>query len=343
MKLSTDVLIIGAGHMGLVLGHYLQARNVDFQIVEAHNKVGEQWRKRYQGLSLFTPNSLNKLPNFHQPSSKNTYLTKDEFADYLAEFAKYADLPLSINCKVIGITYDDAIGFRIKTTKGEVKAKTVVLATGAFSTPLRLSDKQTRFQQLYLNELESMAFRNKHIMVAGDGASGRQIAKTLSQHNKVYLAQGKQRFLFSQSVLGISTFWLLKLFGFLRIPKQFKLANWLKHRDPFPDTGINDKKLRQLGVQLVSRVSAVEYNQVVLDDGNCINPDILISAIGYQQGYDIIQIPEIKTDCKTLDVALSEQMGLFQIGQPWQHNRASGLIYGADYESKKLLRKLGLT
>lgn len=343
MKLSTDVLIIGAGHMGLVLGHYLQVRNVDFQIVEAHSKVGEQWRKRYQGLSLFTPNVLNKLPNFHQPSSKSTYVTKDEFADYLAAFSEHTDLPLSTNCKVTGITYDDAIGFRIETARGEIKARKVVLATGFFSTPLRLSYKQTCFQQLDLNELESMTFRSKHIVVAGDGASGRQIAKTLSQHNKVYLAQGKQRFLFSPSVLGIPTFWLLKLFGLLRIPKQFKLAKWLKHRDPFPDTGINDKKLIELGVQLVSRVLDVEYDQIVLNDGNCISPDILISAIGYQQDYDFIQIPEIKTDDKTLDVALSEQIGLFQIGQPWQHNRASGLIYGAHYESKKLLRKLGLT
>ncbi|MEQ3515257.1 NAD(P)-binding domain-containing protein [Pseudoalteromonas sp. BZB3] len=340
MNLQTNVLIIGAGHMGLALGGRLKALNVDYLILDKHEHVGDQWRKRYQGLTLFTPNKLNRLPGFYIPHSQGDYLTKDEFADYLSEFALHHQLAVKTNCHVLKVTHDGINEFSVFTAHGVIKAKQIVLATGAFNMPVKLFNGDTQFLQLDLEQLQRMNFKNQQILVVGDGASGRQIAKKLSDKNKVYLAQGKKRNLFPEHILGLKTFSLLKWFGLLRLPKSFKIAQFLKSRDPFPDTNINNKALLALGVDLKSRVVSVGDECITFDNGEKIAPDILISAIGYKDDFSFIQIPQLHKDNNEFDVSTAETMGIFQIGRPWQHNRASGLICGAEFEVENVLKKL---
>ena len=221
MILKTNVLIVGAGHMGLVLGSRLSALNIDYFILDKHKFVGDQWRKRYQGLTLFTPNKLNRLPGFYTPYSQGDYLTKDEYADYLSEFALHHKLTIQTNCHVLKVTHDGINEFSVFTAHGVIKAKQIVLATGAFNTPVKLFNGDTQLLQLGLKQLQRMDFNNQQILVVGDGASGRQIAKKLSDKNKVYLAQGQKRNLFPEHILGLKTFSLLKWYGLLRFPKSF--------------------------------------------------------------------------------------------------------------------------
>ncbi len=340
MKIKMNVLIIGAGQMGLVLGSRLSTLNIDYLILDKHKRVGDQWRKRYQGLTLFTPNKLNRLPSFYIPHSQGDYLTKDEFADYLSEFALHHKLAVKTNCHVLKITHDGINDFSVLTEYGVIKAKQIVLATGAFNMPVKLSNGDTQFLQLGLGQLQKMDFKGQKILVVGDGASGRQIAKKLNDKNKVYLAQGKKRYLFPEHIWGVKTFSLLKLFGFLRLSKDCKIAQFLKSRDPFPDTSINNEALVALGVELKPRVISVGDDCVTFDDGEKFVPDILISAIGYKDDFSFIQIPQLHKDNNEFDVSTAETMGIFQIGRPWQHNRASGLICGAEFEVENVLKKL---
>lgn len=340
MKLETNVLIIGAGHMGLVLGSRLKALNIEYLILEKHKQVGDQWRKRYQGLTLFTPNKLNRLPGFYIPNSQGEYLTKDEFADYLSEFALLNKLEIKTNCKVVKITHEGINEFSVFTEHGVIKAKQIVLATGAFNMPVKLFNEAAQFIQLDLGQLQKMDLKNQKILVVGDGASGRQIAKKLSHKNKVFLAQGRKRHLFPEHILGVKTFSLLKWFGLLRLPKNFKIAQFLKSRDPFPDTNINNEALLALGINLKPRVVLVDGAHVTFDGGEKLAPDIMINAIGYKDDFSFIHIPQLHKENNEFDISTAETVGIFQIGRPWQHNRASGLIYGADFEVERLLKKL---
>jgi putative flavoprotein involved in K+ transport len=340
MKIKTNVLIIGAGHMGLVLASRLKALNIDYLIVDKYEQVGDQWRKRYQGLTLFTPNKLNRLPGFYIPNSQGDYLTKEEFADYLSEFALHHKLAIKTDCHVLKVTHDGMSDFSVFTEHGVIKAKQIVLATGAFNTPVKLFHEDTQFLQLGLGQLQKMDFKSQQILVVGDGASGRQIAKKLSDKNKVYLAQGKKRHLFPEHILGIKTFSLLKWFGLLRLPKNCKLAQFLKSRDPFPDTNINNEALSKLGVDFKPRVISVHSTHVTFDGGEKLAPDIMINAIGYKDDFSFIHIPQLYKGNNEFDTSAAETMGIFKIGQPWQHNRASGLIFGAEFEVESVLKKL---
>lgn len=340
MNLKTNVLIIGAGHMGLVLASRLKALNIDYLILDKHEQVGDQWRKRYQGLTLFTPNKLNRLPGFYIPNSQGDYLTKDEFADYLSEFALHHKLAIKTNCHVLKVTHDEMSDFSVFTEHGVIKAKQIVLATGAFNMSVKLFNGDTDYLQLGLGQLQKMDFKSQQILVVGDGASGRQIAKKLSDKNKVYLAQGKKRHLFPEHILGIKTFSLLKWFGLLRLPKNCKLAQFFKSRDPFPDTNINNEALSKLGVDFKPRVISVHSTHVTFDGGEKLAPDIMINAIGYKDDFSFIHIPQLYKGNNEFDTSAGETMGIFKIGQPWQHNRASGLIFGAEFEVESVLKKL---
>jgi len=325
-----------------VLGSRLKASNIDYLILDRYEQIGDQWRRRYQGLTLFTPNRLNRLPGFYIPNSHDSYLTKDEFAAYLSDFALHHKLEIKTNCKVVKISHDGVNEFSVFTEQGLIKAKQIVLATGAFKKSAKFYDNDTQFAQLDLEQLQSMPFQNKRILVVGDGASGRQIAKRLSVENKVYLAQGKKRHLFPERILGVKTFSLLAFFGLFRLPKNFMLAKFLKERDPFPDTNINDQVLRKLGVILKPRVISVSKTLVTFDGGETLLPDIMINAIGYKSDLSFINIPALWSSEGEFNTLAAEQMGLFQIGLPWQHNRASGLICGALSEALKLKEKLNI-
>src|SRR5262245_55381953 len=49
------VLVIGAGQAGLSVGYHLAQRGIPFMILDAGERVGDQWRRRWDSLRLFTP------------------------------------------------------------------------------------------------------------------------------------------------------------------------------------------------------------------------------------------------------------------------------------------------
>ena len=57
-----DTVVIGGGQAGLAAGYYLARQGRDFVILDAHDRVGDSWRKRWDSLRLFTPASFNRLP-----------------------------------------------------------------------------------------------------------------------------------------------------------------------------------------------------------------------------------------------------------------------------------------
>jgi putative flavoprotein involved in K+ transport len=68
MRAETDVLIVGAGHGGLAVAHDLIRAGRDVLLVDAHARVGDAWRMRWDSLRLFTPRKLDGLPEMPFPN-----------------------------------------------------------------------------------------------------------------------------------------------------------------------------------------------------------------------------------------------------------------------------------
>jgi len=65
-----ETLVIGGGQAGLAVGHELKRRARPFLILDAHPRIGDAWRRRWDSLLLFTPARYNGLPGMRFPASR---------------------------------------------------------------------------------------------------------------------------------------------------------------------------------------------------------------------------------------------------------------------------------
>src|SRR5262245_22807633 len=77
------VIVVGAGQAGLSVGYHLAKRNVPFVILDANERIGDSWRKRWDSLCLFTPARYDGLDGMPFPARFHTFPTKGAMADYL--------------------------------------------------------------------------------------------------------------------------------------------------------------------------------------------------------------------------------------------------------------------
>lgn len=64
-----DVLVIGGGQAGLVMGYHFAQRGFQSKILDANAKSGDAWRCRWDSLKLFTPDAGSHNRNVHLDSS----------------------------------------------------------------------------------------------------------------------------------------------------------------------------------------------------------------------------------------------------------------------------------
>src|SRR5690606_35606169 len=102
-----DVIVIGGGQAGLATGYQLQRRGADFVILEAHDRIGESWRRRWDTLRVFTPARNDGLPGMPFPAPGHATPTKDEIADYLEAYARAMDLPIRLGVRVDSLERTD--------------------------------------------------------------------------------------------------------------------------------------------------------------------------------------------------------------------------------------------
>ena len=57
-----QTVVIGGGQAGLAVGYHLARANRPFVILDAHERVGDAWRKRWDSLRVFSPARLDGLP-----------------------------------------------------------------------------------------------------------------------------------------------------------------------------------------------------------------------------------------------------------------------------------------
>ena len=91
-----DTVVIGGGQADLAMGYYLKEQERDFTILDAGDRIGDTWRRRWDSLRLFTLAALSDLPGMPFPLQGGYFPTKDEMADYLEEYAGKFDLPVRL-------------------------------------------------------------------------------------------------------------------------------------------------------------------------------------------------------------------------------------------------------
>src|SRR5262249_10505807 len=80
-------LVGGGGQAGLSVAATLVQLGVDTLVVDTHERIGDNWRKRYRSLALHNETAINHLRYMPFPQSWPPYLSKDMLADWFEAYA----------------------------------------------------------------------------------------------------------------------------------------------------------------------------------------------------------------------------------------------------------------
>lgn len=290
--------------------------------------------KRYDSLVLFTPRAYSALPSLAVPGDPEGYTTKDEIADYLETYVTHFALPVLGDTPIRWLERTND-GFRATTEAGEIiDCRAVVLATGAYQMPaLPLISQQLSADVLQLSP-ESYTSPAQipagSVLVVGDGATGRQIARELNAEHQVLLATGRPRRVSPERILGKSIFWWMDKLGLLRASRESAIGKYLMKADPFPGKALGLKRLGREGVAVVDRLLHVDGKNLTFASGETAEVETVIWATGYREDTDWIAIAEAKDDQGNLlhRRGISPVPHLYLIGRSWQWTRGSALLIG---------------
>lgn len=341
-----DVLVIGAGQAGLALGYHLRQSGLRFLLVERHGRVGESWRRRFDSLTLFTPRAYSALPGLPVPGDPEGYATKDEIADYLEHYAEHFALPVALDTGIERLEQRNGTFVAVTPAGQVIAARAVVLATGAFQQPAipPLADQLATD----VVQLTPDTYRNPQqlpagtVLVVGDGATGRQIARELAGSHRVLLSTGRPRRVSPHRLLGKSLFWWMDKLGILRLSRETAVGRYLRRTDPFPGKDLALGRLRERGVTVVGRLAGGAGRRVMFADREVVAIDAVIWATGYRDETDWVAIPEAK-DARGAFVerrGLSPVPNLAFVGRSWQWSRGSALLAGVGADAADIARGL---
>ncbi len=185
-----EVLIVGAGQSGLALAARLKQLGVDAVLVEAHARVGDNWRTRYHSLTLHNEVWANSLPYMPFPETWPTFVPKDKLAGWLEYYAEAMELNVWTGTGLEAATRDDAEGrwtVRLRKSDGSVRDVHVphlVLANGAVSGTPRVP-RLPGIDDFAGTVIHSTDFtrgdtwQGKKAIVIGTGNSGHDVAQDL--------------------------------------------------------------------------------------------------------------------------------------------------------------------
>ncbi len=128
-------LIVGGGHNGLMLAARLKRLGVPALVIDALEKPGDGWRRRYRSLYLHDPVFLDHFPYLPFPDHWPLYTSKDKIADWLEIYARAMEIDFWGNTLCTAARHDDATGTWEVTVTRDGEQRTLrpvhlVLATG---------------------------------------------------------------------------------------------------------------------------------------------------------------------------------------------------------------------
>jgi putative flavoprotein involved in K+ transport len=191
---AVETVVIGGGQAGLAVGRELARRGQTFVLLDASERIGETWRRRWDSLRLFTPARYDGLPGWRFPAPGWSFPTKDEMADYLEAYATRFELTVRTGVRVERLSkHGDR--FVVAAGNRRFEADRVVVASGAHRTPRVpsfASELDRGIVQLHSSEYHRPSqLQDGGVLVVGAGNSGAEIAFELAGTRPTWLA-GRQ-------------------------------------------------------------------------------------------------------------------------------------------------------
>ncbi len=211
---DVETVVIGAGQAGLAVSRLLAAIGREHVVLD-RGRPGERWRsERWSSLRLLTPNWLTRLPDWsYSGDDPDGFMTAGEVAEYLQRYAVAFRSPVVAGAIVYDVAADSDGCFRIHTTRGDWRARNVVVATGPHA---RMTGSLPRTD---VPVIPSTLYRDPRslpvggVLVVGASATGVQIASELAASGReVVLAVGRHTRM-PRAYRGLDIYWWMHATG----------------------------------------------------------------------------------------------------------------------------------
>ncbi|MDQ2767791.1 MAG: NAD(P)/FAD-dependent oxidoreductase [Gemmatimonadota bacterium] len=350
-----ETVIIGAGQAGLSTGYHLAKLGRQFVILESNRRVGDTWRKRWDSLRLFTPARYDGLDGMQFPAPKHSFPTKDEMADFLEAYAARFNLPVRTGVRVDRVWRE---GTRYMVAAGDqlFEADNVVIAMASYQTP-RIpsfaSALSPDIMQLHSLDYRNLAqFHPGAVLIVGAGNSGAEIA--------IEAARAGATTYFSGRVTGEIPF---RIEGrAARLGLAPFIFRFVFHRVLTVDTPMGRSARRRMlsmgtplirtreadlvgaGVTRVPRVDGVRRGLPLLADGRTLDVANVVWCTGFNLGLSFIDLPifDAAGEPRHDRGIVTEQPGLFLVGQHFLYAMSSTMIHGVGRDAERIANAIAM-
>jgi putative flavoprotein involved in K+ transport len=348
-----ETVVIGGGQAGLSVGHHLARQERPFLILDANQRVGDAWRKRWDSLRLFTPARYNALAGMAFPAPAHSFPTKDEVADYLEAYATRFQLPVRTGVRVDRLLREDG---RFVVTAGDRswEADNAVVAMSTFQVP-RVPPFATGLSPEIV-QLHSAGYRNPSqlqeggVLVVGAGNSGAEIALEVAGRHPTWLA-GKESGHVPFRIEGAAARLvfqplLFRVVGHRVLTVDTPIGRKLRPRllsHAAPLVRVKPRDLAAAAIQRVPRVIGVRNGHPLLADQQILEVANVIWCTGFGPDFSWIDLPvfgENQNEPTHHRGVVANQPGLYFVGLYFLYAMSSGFLPGVDRDAEHIVHTI---
>lgn len=350
-----ETVVVGGGQAGLATGYYLQARDRDFVILDAGDRVGDPWRARWDSLRAHTPARFDGLPGMDFPAPPFSHPTKDEVADYLEAYADRFELPVELGVRVEELTRNGT-GFLVSAGERQYVADNVVVAMASYQVPTvpdfadELDDDLVQLHTADYRHPDQLV--DGDVLVVGAGNSGAEIAMDVAPDHETWL---------SGPDIGHVPFRIDSWFGrhlgapfvlrvlFHRVlstssPVGRRVRPKLLHRGA-PVVRVKPSDLAEAGVERVPRTTGVRDGRPVVGDDRAFDVENVIWCTGFRPDFSWIDVPVFDGQPHPKEPVhergvVPDAPGLYFVGLFFLHALSSSLLTGVDRDARYVVDHL---
>jgi putative flavoprotein involved in K+ transport len=272
------VVVIGAGHAGLAASHFLSDRSIDHVVLE-RGEVANSWRReRWESLRLLTPNRQSRLPGLrYDGQDPDGYMTMAEVTEFIEGFAKVSRAPVRTGVNVTSVR-SAGDEYQVTTSDGEIRARAVVIASGACNRPSVPSLSEGVPGSV--EQLTPFGYRDPSqlpdggVLVVGASATGVQLAAEIRRSGRPVTLSVGEHVRLPRLYRGQDVLWWMETAGIW--DQRYDEVDDLNRarRLPSPQlvgtperSSLDLNALTELGVELVGRLAAIRDGGALFSGG----------------------------------------------------------------------------
>jgi len=256
----------------------LTQRSIDHVVLE-RGEIANSWRReRWDSLRLLTPNRQSRLPGYrYEGADLDGFMTMPEVVAFIDGFAAAIAAPVRTHTEVTSVQPADD-GYRVVTSGGELRCRSLVIASGACNVPVVPALRQavpasiacfTPFDYHNPSHLPKGG-----VLVVGASATGVQLADEIQRSGRQVLISVGEHVRLPRTYRGRDVLWWMEAAGIWN--QRYDEIDDIDRARKLPSpqlvgssarTTLDLNALSAAGVEIVGRLSAVRDGRALFSGG----------------------------------------------------------------------------